>query len=58
MRLADLEQWYVWLELAVISDKMFTHLTEWNDKYVIIWRQGLAGPFQWVHPCQGDVWTQ
>lgn len=28
------------------GDKMLTHLTERNGKYVIRQRQGLAGPFQ------------
>lgn len=32
--------------MTVIGDKMLTHLTEWNGKYVIIPRQGLVRPFQ------------
>lgn len=31
---------------TVISDKMLAQLTEWNGKYVIILRRGLARPFQ------------
>lgn len=40
------------------SKKPVAHLTDRNGKYVIILWRGLVGPFQWVHPCQGDVWMQ
>lgn len=40
------------------SEKPLAHLTDRNGKYVIILGRGLVGPFQWVHPCQGDVWVQ
>lgn len=41
-----------------MSKKPLAHLTDRNGKYVIILWRGLVGPFQWVHPCQGDVWMQ